>query len=132
MNLEPAIARRGVLASALGLAAAAVAETGEAGDAMTIPPATEELAPFRIEIPQSALNDLKRRLAAVRWPDAGPVSDWGQGVPLPVAQALIAYWRDRYLRRGPTPIRSCAPALTTWGSTSSTCDPPALTPCPSS
>jgi pimeloyl-ACP methyl ester carboxylesterase len=57
---------------------------------------TEVLAPFRIETPQSALDDLKRRLAAVRWPDAGPVSDWSHGVPLPAAQALIAYWRDHY------------------------------------
>src|SRR6202007_261643 len=45
-------------------------------------------------------DDLKRRLANARWPDKEPVTDWSQGVPLQKAQALIAYWRDKYDWRG--------------------------------
>nr|WP_224362340.1 epoxide hydrolase family protein [Hyalangium versicolor] len=58
--------------------------------------ATAQVTPFRVSIPQAALNDLKRRLAATRWPERETVNDWSQGVPLAKAQALIAYWRDRY------------------------------------
>jgi pimeloyl-ACP methyl ester carboxylesterase len=63
---------------------------------MILPPATDALTPFRIAVPQARLDDLNRRLADVRWPDAGPAEDWSQGVPLAVARALIAHWRDHY------------------------------------
>ena len=62
----------------------------------SVPPATEAVRPFRVTIPQAALDDLKMRLAATRWPDRGTISDWTQGVPLAKAQALVAYWHDRY------------------------------------
>jgi pimeloyl-ACP methyl ester carboxylesterase len=51
---------------------------------------------FRIAFPQAELDDLKSRLARVRWPDEEPVGDWTQGVPLVKAKALIAHWRDHY------------------------------------
>jgi pimeloyl-ACP methyl ester carboxylesterase len=63
---------------------------------LVLPPATKDLSPFTVHVPQSALDDLKRRLAAVRWPDKGSVTDWSQGVPLPRAQEFIEYWRTRY------------------------------------
>src|SRR6266853_1272592 len=64
------------------------------------PPASEEVTPFRVEFPQDAFGDLKRRLSMTRWPERETVGDWSQGVPLEKAQALIAYWRDKYdLRR---------------------------------
>jgi hypothetical protein len=59
-------------------------------------PATEAIEPFRVTVPQTALDDLKRRLALTRWPNAQPVGDWGQGVPLLKARALVEHWRDRY------------------------------------
>ena len=34
---------------------------------------TDTIRPYRIEIPESALDDLKRRLAATRWPERAPV-----------------------------------------------------------
>jgi len=40
------------------------------------------IEPFRIVIPDEALADLRRRLAATRWPDAETVDDWSQGIPL--------------------------------------------------
>jgi pimeloyl-ACP methyl ester carboxylesterase len=51
---------------------------------------------FTIDVPQAALDDLKARLAATRWPEKETVDDWDQGVPLAYAQDLAAYWRDQY------------------------------------
>jgi len=65
-----------------------------------LPPASEAVTPFRAGFPQDASRDLKRRLSMTRWPERETVGDWSQGVPLEKAQALIAYWRDKYdLRR---------------------------------
>jgi len=58
--------------------------------------ATAEVTPFTVHVPQAALNELKRRLASTRWPERETVGDWSQGVPLQKAQALVAYWRDKY------------------------------------
>jgi microsomal epoxide hydrolase len=54
------------------------------------------MKPFRIEIPQHDLDDLKQRLAQTRWPDAGPEPGWARGIPLPYLKELAAYWRDTY------------------------------------
>src|SRR5260370_39667033 len=61
-----------------------------------LPTATNDVSPFKVHVPQAALNDLKKRLANARWPDKEPVTDWSQGVPLAKAQALAEYWRTRY------------------------------------
>ena len=58
-----------------------------AGDAVT---------PFRIEASDAELDDLKRRLAATRWPEAEPVDDWSQGIPLAYVQEVCAYWGEKY------------------------------------
>ena len=71
-------------------------ESGKKVTLLVLPPATKDLSPFTVRVPQSALDDLKRRLAAVRWPDKGSATDWSQGVPLPRAQEFIEYWRTRY------------------------------------
>ena len=52
--------------------------------------------PFRIEIPDRALDDLRRRLAATRWPRAEPVAGWERGVPLAYLKGLVEYWADGY------------------------------------
>jgi microsomal epoxide hydrolase len=57
---------------------------------------TDEIRPFRIDVPQSQLDDLHRRLAAVRWPDEVPDAGWSHGIPLDYTQELTAYWRDEY------------------------------------
>jgi pimeloyl-ACP methyl ester carboxylesterase len=71
-------------------------ESGKKAPLLVLPAATKDLSPFTVHVPQTALDDLKRRLAAVRWPDKGSVTDWSQGVPLPRAQEFIEYWRTRY------------------------------------
>jgi len=63
---------------------------------IVLPAATEDVTPFKVHVPQAALDDLKKKLANARWPDKEPVTDWSQGVPLAKAQALVENWRNRY------------------------------------
>jgi pimeloyl-ACP methyl ester carboxylesterase len=46
--------------------------------------------------PDTALGDLRERLARTRWPERETVNDWSQGAPLAKMQALCDYWRDGY------------------------------------
>jgi hypothetical protein len=52
--------------------------------------------PFRVEIADADVADLRERLRRTRWPEPATVPDWSQGVPLDVAQNLAAYWADGY------------------------------------
>ncbi|NEW26126.1 epoxide hydrolase family protein [Nocardia cyriacigeorgica] len=54
------------------------------------------ITPFRIDIPQSDLDDLHRRLDATRWPASLPGDDWDTGVPTGWLRELVTYWRDEY------------------------------------
>jgi len=49
-----------------------------------------------VKIPKEALVDLRRRIAATRWPDRETVSDQSQGVQLAKIQELVGYWRTSY------------------------------------
>jgi pimeloyl-ACP methyl ester carboxylesterase len=51
---------------------------------------------FSVAIPQEALDDLRRRLAATRWPSTEIVSDRSQGVQLAAAQEVCRYWENEY------------------------------------
>jgi len=55
-----------------------------------------EIIPFRIDIPESDLDDLRQRLRQTRWPDAETVDDWSQGIPLSYTRDLCEYWLQRY------------------------------------
>lgn len=57
---------------------------------------SDAIQSFHINIPQSALDDLKYRLEWTRWPDRETVNDWKQGVPLDKAKSLVDYWRLYY------------------------------------
>ena len=50
---------------------------------------TSAIRPFRIDVGDDVLADLKSRLQRTRWPDAELVSDWSQGVPLKVIEPLV-------------------------------------------
>jgi pimeloyl-ACP methyl ester carboxylesterase len=56
----------------------------------------ETIQPRPFDIPESALEDLRERLARTRWPDCETVTDSSQGVPLDRIQALVDHWRDGY------------------------------------
>jgi pimeloyl-ACP methyl ester carboxylesterase len=65
-------------------------------------PATQDttVRPFRVEVPDQALDDLRRRIAATRWPSRELVTDRSQGVQLATLQALTSHWASDYdLRR---------------------------------
>ncbi|MCC6958245.1 MAG: epoxide hydrolase [Dehalococcoidia bacterium] len=57
---------------------------------------TAEIRPFRIDIPQAQLDDLKRRLKDTRWPEREAVEDWTQGTPLSYVQEVCEYWANSY------------------------------------
>ncbi|WP_437331504.1 epoxide hydrolase family protein [Sorangium sp. So ce394] len=59
-------------------------------------PVDSDIRPFRIDIPQAALDDLRDRLARTRWPDELPSGGWSYGVPLGYLKELAAYWRTTY------------------------------------
>ena len=54
------------------------------------------IRPFRAHVPKDALDDLRRRLRATRWPDKETVEDQSQGVPLATLQQLVQYWGSGY------------------------------------
>jgi pimeloyl-ACP methyl ester carboxylesterase len=55
-------------------------------------PADNAIRPFRVDIPDSALADLRRRLAETRLPEQETVGDFSQGVPLKTVQQVLRYW----------------------------------------
>ena len=58
--------------------------------------AADAIRPFTVNVPQSAIDDLRRRIAATRWPDRETVTDQSQGVPLEKLQVLARYWTTGY------------------------------------
>jgi pimeloyl-ACP methyl ester carboxylesterase len=61
----------------------------------TIESATE-IRPFQVEVPEEELAELRRRIAATRWPEKETVADETQGVQLATIQALATYWAAEY------------------------------------
>lgn len=57
---------------------------------------SKEIIPFRIDIPQTELDDLKDRLSHTRWPDNFPDVDWDYGVPPEYLKGIAAYWESKY------------------------------------
>ena len=55
-----------------------------------------DIRPFQVEIPEEELAELRRRVAATRWPSAELVTDRSQGVQLATLQALARYWTTDY------------------------------------
>jgi len=55
-----------------------------------------EIRPFRVGMPEEAIADLRRRIAATRWPDGETVADDSQGVRLAMMQELARYWATDY------------------------------------
>jgi pimeloyl-ACP methyl ester carboxylesterase len=57
---------------------------------------TEEVRPFQVDIPEPALDEMRRRIAATQWPERETVADTSQGVPLETMQRLARYWGSDY------------------------------------
>jgi pimeloyl-ACP methyl ester carboxylesterase len=58
--------------------------------------ATDAVRPFRVNVPKTALDDLRRRIAATRWPNRETVPDRSQGAQLAALQSLVNYWGAQY------------------------------------
>ena len=55
-----------------------------------------DIRPFRIDIPEQQLEDLRARLALTRLPEKETPDDWSQGVPLAYMREILDYWRNDY------------------------------------
>jgi pimeloyl-ACP methyl ester carboxylesterase len=60
------------------------------------PASATAIRPFRADVPEEAVADLRRRLAGTRWPDPETVPDQSQGAQLDNLQALVRYWGTDY------------------------------------
>ena len=58
--------------------------------------AAESIRPFQIDVPEDELVELRRRIAATRWPEKELVNDQSQGVQLATMQKLADYWLNEY------------------------------------
>src|SRR6201986_901429 len=57
---------------------------------------TDAIRPFHVNFPKAALDDLRRRIAATRWPEQETVADGSQGVQLATLKKLASYWATDY------------------------------------
>jgi pimeloyl-ACP methyl ester carboxylesterase len=80
--------------AAMGIAVAGVAKLFPSQ--LVAAAAADAIRPFRVDIPDEQLVDLRRRIAATRWPDKETVSDRSQGNQLGKLQEVVRYWRTDY------------------------------------
>jgi pimeloyl-ACP methyl ester carboxylesterase len=71
------------------------------------------LRPFRVDVSDEALGDLRRRIAATQWPEKETVGDQSQGVPLAMIQKLARYWMTEYDWRNVESQLNALPQFTT-------------------
>ena len=78
----------------------AIVLSGSAGQAQSTKQtdlrSSEEIRPYHIKVSDAALNDLRQRVKATRWPDKETVNDDSQGVQLATMQKLAKYWGTDY------------------------------------
>jgi pimeloyl-ACP methyl ester carboxylesterase len=77
------------------------------------PAGATAIRPFQVETSDEALEDLRRRVAAVRWPSDELVADRSQGVQLATTQALARYWTSEYDWRACEARLNALPQFTT-------------------
>ena len=75
--------------------------------------ATADIRPFQVEIPQSDIDDLRRRLAATRWPTKELVGDASQGVQLATIKEVANYWAKEHDWRKTEAKLNALPQFTT-------------------
>ncbi|MDF2751724.1 MAG: multidrug transporter, partial [Gaiellaceae bacterium] len=72
-----------------------------------------DVRPFQLEIPDEQIDDLRRRIAATRWPSKELVADRSQGVQLATMQELARYWTTEYDWRKAEEKLNALPQFTT-------------------
>ena len=74
---------------------------------------SQAVRPFRVEVAQADIDELRRRLQTTRWPEKETVGDSSQGVPLATMTELVRYWSADYdLRRFETRLNAVPQFLT--------------------
>src|ERR1700712_5234623 len=81
---------------AAGFTVAASAALGQAPASAAPSARPTDIRPFRVAIPREQVVEMRRRVAATRWPSRELVTDRSQGVQLASAQALARFWATRY------------------------------------
>ncbi len=107
--------RRQVLATTAAAGALGLELSGIFGDAQADEAARNNaIRPFRVNVPEAALVDLRRRLAATRWPDKETVADQSQGAQLANLQELVRHWATEYdWRKGEAKLNAFPQFMTT-------------------
>ncbi len=72
-----------------------------------------EITPFRIDVPEAVLDDLRDRLARTRWPAGAPGEPWGYGTDLAVLRELCEHWRTGFDWRAAEATLNAFPQFTT-------------------
>src|SRR5262249_49166026 len=85
-----------LLGAALSLLAPPVSGFAQGHSANAEQQASAAIRPFQAHIPNSILHDLKRRLAAARWPDQLPGTTWEYGVDIKKVCEVTDYWQTHY------------------------------------
>ena len=80
---------------------------------MSVTAEATAIRPFRIDVPEEQLAELRRRIAATRWPSTELVADRSQGVQLATMQALASYWTTDYDWRACEARLNALPQFTT-------------------
>jgi pimeloyl-ACP methyl ester carboxylesterase len=97
---EPCAASRFMESSALGSSRDVRFDVATVGGPFmsdtTTASAESAVRPFRIEVPQGEIDELRRRINATRWPTRELVADRSQGVQLAAIQNLARYWTTEY------------------------------------
>jgi pimeloyl-ACP methyl ester carboxylesterase len=86
--------RRLLSTAAMGIAVAGAANLLPGNLAIAAEP--DAIRPFHVSFPEETLVDLRRRIAATRWPERETVTDPSQGVQLATVQKLARYWQTDY------------------------------------
>jgi pimeloyl-ACP methyl ester carboxylesterase len=97
------------------MAGAALPDAASAGEASKVAIITDpSIRPFRIQVPQEAIDDMRRRISGTRWPDQETVADQTQGVQLAKLKPLAAYWGTDYdWRRAEAQLNALPQFITT-------------------
>ena len=103
-NLTSRLVATAAAALALGLGVFSSSDYGQTNEGSVIAQASTprvaaedaSIRPFKVRVPQAALDDLRRRIAATRWPDKETVADQSQGAQLAKLQQLAQYWGSGY------------------------------------
>jgi len=86
--------RRILSAAAMGIAVAGA--TNLLPSQMAAAPSGDAIRPFRIDVPEARIVELRKRIAATQWPERETVTDQSQGVQLATIQPLAGYWGTDY------------------------------------